>query len=102
MHGEVSRRRLTWRGWFVQCVLLSLLALHSVGLLHKHSTAADQNACVACQIADSQALDLPDPGTSSLSFLLVLLCLVALRHPEVISGPAAFRLPPSRAPPAFS
>jgi hypothetical protein len=102
MHGRGSRQRLTWRGWLVQCALLCLLALHAAGLLHRHSTAADHNACVACQVADNQALDLPDLGAGSLPFLLVLLFLIVLRHRDAVSGPELFLLPHSRAPPAFS
>ena len=100
-HRRKSRRRLTWLSWLIQCVLLCALILHAAGVLDTHSTPADQNACVACQVADNQALDLP-AGAGSLLFLLVLLFLIVLRQRDVASRPELFRLPHSRAPPAFA
>jgi hypothetical protein len=83
-------------------VLLGLLALHGAGILHTHATAADHHACVACQVSDNQALDLPDLCAGSLPFLFLLLFLIVFRHRDVVSGPESIRLPHSRAPPAFS
>ena len=100
-HRRKSRRKLAWLGWLVQCVLLCALFLHAAGVLDTHSTPADQKACVACQVADNQALDLPVTGAGSL-FLLVLLFLTVLRQRDVASRPELFRLPPSRAPPVFA
>jgi hypothetical protein len=84
----------------VQCALLCLLALHAAGLLDVHSTAAEQNACVACQVADNHTLGLPDPAASSVPFLLVLLFAIVLGHRDAIAGRLYFLLPPSQAPPA--
>jgi nitrate reductase gamma subunit len=101
-HRQKSRRKLAWLGWLVQCALLCALILHAAGVLDTHSTPADQKACVACQVADNQALDLPDTGAGSLLFLLVLLFLIVLRQRDVASRPELFRLPHSRAPPVFA
>ena len=101
-HQPKRRRRLTWLSWLIQCVLLCALILHAAGVLDTHSTPAEQKACVACQVADNQVLDLPDTGAGSLLFLLVLLFLIVLRQRDVASRPELFRLPHSRAPPAFA
>jgi hypothetical protein len=89
-----------WRVWVVQVALLCLLCLHSIGLLHKHATAAEHDACVACQIVDQQALDVPDAAGVLLA-LWLLLFLVAPWHRGVVLAAELFRRPPSRAPPFF-
>jgi hypothetical protein len=66
MSNRPGQRRQRWRVWAVQFALLCLLCLHSIGLLHKHVTAAEHDACVACQVVDHQALDVPDAGGGAL------------------------------------
>jgi len=94
-------RRLSWAGWISQCALLCLLALHSIGLLHKHDVPSSDDQCAACQVVNHQAvLDLPDLGSGWLVALLILLFLALPWHRGVVSGPAPFARPRSRAPPA--
>ena len=89
-----------WRTFIIQVALLCLLALHSAGLFHKHDTATEQDACVACQVVNHQAaLDLPDAGSGSLLPALVLLFLIILWHRGVVPGAMLFARPRSRAPP---
>ena len=101
MRHHRGHRRLSWGGWVIQCVLLFLLALHSVGLLHKHDAQADHDQCVACQVVNHQAaLDLPDMGAGSLLPILLLLFLLVAWHRGVVPSATLFLLPRSRAPPA--
>jgi hypothetical protein len=101
MHQQRGDRRLSWAGWFVQCALLCLLALHSAGLLHEHDAQAGADECVACQIANHQAaLDLPEVGAAALLALLLLLYLVLPARPGILPGVSPFARPRSRAPPA--
>ena len=100
MAGSLMHRKRGWRDWIIQFALLALLALHSVGLFHHHATAEEHDACVACQVADHQALDVPDVGIGPAVLLLVLLFLITPRHPR---APRCFRLfnrARSRAPPS--
>jgi len=101
MGSRPGRTRQYWRVWIVQIALLCLLALHSIGLLHKHATAADHNACVACQVVDHQALDVPDGGGGALLAHWLLLFLVVPWLRGVVLAVELFRRPPSRAPPFF-
>jgi len=89
-----------WRTVIIQVALLCLLTLHTLGLFHKHDTAAEEDACVACQVVNHQAaLDLPDAGSGSLLPALVLLFLVIQWHRGVVPGATLFTRPRSRAPP---
>jgi hypothetical protein len=99
---SLSRRKPRWRAFIIQVALLSLLSLHGLGLLHKHTAAADQDACVACQLINQQAaLDLPDAGSGLLAPALLLLFLVVPWHRGVVAGAGLFTRPRSRAPPSF-
>ena len=91
-----------WRAFFVQVLLLCLLSLHSLGLLSKHDSATEQDACPACQVLNHQAaLDLPDVGAGSLVPFLVFLFLVVTWHRDVLPGAPLFARARSRAPPSF-
>jgi hypothetical protein len=94
-----SNRKRALRTWVIQVALLCLIALHSVGLLHKHATAAEQDACPACQVADHQPLGVADAASGPPALLLALLCLVLLSHPGPARGFQLFYRPPARAPP---
>ena len=96
-HQETQR----WHVWAVQIALLCLIAFHSVGLLHKHATAAEHGTCVACQVVDHQALGVPEPSPGAPIALWMLLFLVASGHRDVLRIARSLRLPPSRAPPFF-
>ena len=101
MARSLSRGKHRWRAFFIQAALLCALTLHSLGLLHKHDTSTEQDACVACQVVNHQAaLDLPDAGSGSLLPALVLLFLVIPWHRGVVPGATLFTRPRSRAPPA--
>jgi hypothetical protein len=90
-----------WRTVIVQVALLCLLTLHTLGLFHKHDTATEQDACIACQLVNHQAaLDLPDAGSGSLLPVLVLLFLVVPWHRGIVPGASFFARARSRAPPA--
>ena len=98
-HPTYSKHR--WRTFFVQFALLCVISLHGLGLFHKHQTATEQDACVACQIVNHQAaLDLPNAGSGSLLPLLVLLFLVVPSHRGIVPGASFFARARSRAPPA--
>jgi hypothetical protein len=99
MGNRPRQSRQRWRVWIIQIALLCLLALHSIGLLHKHATAAEYDACVACQVVDHQALDVPDAGGGALLAQWLLLFLVVPWHRGVVLAAELFRRPPSRAPP---
>ena len=101
MGNRPGQRRQRWRVWVIQIALLCLLALHSIGLLHKHATAAEHGACVACQVVDHQALDVPGAAGSALLALWLLLFLVVPWRRGVVLAAELFRRPPSRAPPFF-
>jgi hypothetical protein len=88
------------RTWIVQVALLCLIGLHSVGMLHKHATAAEHDACFACQVVDHQPLGGGDATSGSLFFLLALLFLVPLWHSGIVAGFQFFNRPQSRAPPS--
>ncbi len=90
-----------WRSWVVRLALLYFIALHSVGLLHAHATAADRDACLACQVVDHQSLDAPDPGSALLCALLLLFYLGLPWAPRAAPTLALFARPHSRAPPSF-
>jgi hypothetical protein len=100
MAGSPNRRKGGWRNWIIQFALLLLLALHSVGLLHHHATAEEHDACVACQVADHQALDLPDAGLGLSFSVLALLFLVSPWHPRAARCSKLFNRARSRAPPS--
>ncbi len=91
--------RQRWRGWVVRLALLFFIALHSIGLLHNHVTAAEHDACLACQVVDHQPVDVPDAGAGTLHALLVLLCLALPWIPRVARRLERFGRPHSRAPP---
>ena len=99
---SLSSRKHGWRAFTIQVALLCLLSLHSLGLLHKHTAAVDQDACVACQLINQQAaLNLPDAGSGLLLPALVLLFIVVPWHRGVVAGDRLFTRPRSRAPPSF-
>ena len=100
MARRLSCGRHRWRTFIIQVALLCLLTLHSVGLFHKHDTASEQDACVACQVVNHQAaLDLPGTGSGLLLPALVLLFLVVPWHRVVVPGASFFARARSRAPP---
>ena len=92
-------RKHKWRIWLVQVALLCVIGFHSIGFLHKHVTVAEHDACVACQIADHQALDVPDLSSDVLPGLWVLLFLLVPSRRGVRLVADSFRRPPCRAPP---
>jgi hypothetical protein len=94
-----SNRRYSLRTWIVQVALLCLIGLHSLGLLHKHATVAEHDACLACQVVDHQPLGPADAASGPPSYLLALLFLVLLWHPGVVRSFQFFSRPQSRAPP---
>jgi len=100
MSKHPSHRLQRWRSWVVRLALLYFVALHSVGLLHAHATAADRDACLACQVVDHQSLDVPDAGPAPLYALLLLFYLALPWAPRVAPTLARFARPYSRAPPS--
>jgi len=96
-NGSNGKHRL--RTWIIQVALLCLIGLHSLGLLHKHATVAEHDACLACQVVDHQPLGTADAASGSPSYLLALLFLVLLWHPGVVRSFQLFSRPQSRAPP---
>jgi hypothetical protein len=87
------------RGRIIQVALLCFIGLHSLGLLHHHVTVTEQDACLACQIVDHQALDVPDTASGLLLPLFALLFLALPWHPGAIPTLRFFNRPRSRAPP---
>jgi hypothetical protein len=100
MSDKANQSRPGWHVWVVQIALLCLILLHSVGLLHKHATAAEHDGCFACQVADHQTVGAPDPEPVALGALGLLLFLIALCQRGALLVADSFRRPHSRAPPA--
>jgi hypothetical protein len=96
-----GNRNSRLRTWLIQVALVCLIALHSLGLLHKHANAAEQDACLACQVIDHQPLGAADAASGPTSVLLALLLLVLIPHPGAARGFRFFARPPSRAPPSL-
>ena len=94
-----SWRKHGLRTWIIQVALLCLIGLHSLGLLHKHPTVAEQDACLACQVVDHQPLGSADTASGSPAYVLALLLMVLLWHPGIVRESAFFICPQSRAPP---
>lgn len=87
------------RTWIIRVALLCFIGLHSLGLLHKHATLAEHDACLACQVVDHQPLGVADSASGSLPYLLALLFLVLPWHPGAVRSFQFFSRPQSRAPP---
>jgi len=99
MSQRAHRRKLHPRVWIIQLALVCFVALHSLGLLHHHATAAEHGACVACQVVDHQASSVPEAGSAPLVALLVWLLLGLPARPDAPRGFEFFSRPHSRAPP---
>lgn len=93
------RRKAALHSWITRFVLVLLLGLHSAGLFHHHATASEQIDCVACQVTDHQALDVPDAGAAAPLALLVLLFFVSPWYPPAVRFTRQFSRALSRAPP---
>jgi hypothetical protein len=87
------------RAWILRFVLLCFIVFHGLGLFHNHATEAEHSVCVACQVADHQALDVPDASLAPLYFLLVLLFLILPWYPKVSPCLGFFNRPQPRGPP---
>ena len=95
-----SNRTHSWRSRLIQLALLCFIALHSIGLLHHHVTAAEHDACVACQVVDHQTFDAPDLGSGLALSLLLLFYLALPWVPRVAPTRDPVDRPRSRAPPS--
>lgn len=93
-------RKATWNNWITRFVLVLLLGLHSAGLFHHHATADEQGNCVACQVTDHQALDVPNAAAAAPLALLVLLFFVSPWYPPAVRFTRRFNRALSRAPPS--
>ena len=87
------------RVWILQFALLCFIVFHGLGLFHNHATEAEHSVCVACQVAEHQALDVPDASLAPLFFLLVLLFLILPWYPKVSSCLGFYNRPQPRGPP---
>ncbi len=87
------------RVWVLQFVLLCFIVIHGFGLFHHHATEAEHTMCVACQVAEHQALDVPDASLAPLFSLLILLFLILPWHPKVAPSQSFFNRPQPRGPP---
>jgi hypothetical protein len=96
---RLSLTKHSMRTRIIQVALLCFIGLHSLGLLHHHVTVTEQDACLACQIVNHQALDVPDAASGLVLPLLALLFLVLPWHPGAIPSLRIFNRPRSRAPP---
>ncbi len=99
MSRQDHQQNVRWRRWIIQAALLCFLALHTVGLLHHHVTASEQDGCFACQVADHHPLDVPDVGLCA-GFVLVLLYLTRARLYSLSYSSKLLYRPRSRAPPS--
>lgn len=96
---RARRKRRDWRSWVVRLALLCFVALHSIGLLHHHTTTAERAACVACQVVDHQASNVPQTGCALLVAFVVWLVLALPARPQLPRRTELFSRPPTRAPP---
>jgi hypothetical protein len=87
------------RIWILQFALLCFIVFHGLGLFHNHATESEHKVCVACQVAEHQALDAPDASLALLFFLLVLLFLIQTWYPKVLPCLGFFNRPQPRGPP---
>ena len=87
------------RVWILQFALLCFIVFHGLGLFHNHATEAEHKVCVACQVAEHQAVDVPDASLAPLFFLLVLLFPILPWYPKVSPCLGFFNRPQPRGPP---
>jgi hypothetical protein len=92
-----SHAKSNWRIWVILVALLCFVLFHGLGLFHHHAIQAEHDKCVACQVAEHQALDVPNV---SFAPLIVLLFLVLPWRPRAVPSVIVFTRPHSRAPPS--
>jgi len=100
VHQHRNRAKYDWRTRVLWVALVCFVAFHGAGLFHHHATQAERDACVACQVAQHQALDVPEVGFAPLFALFVLLFAVPARQPRAVPTVLVFDRPHSRAPPS--
>ena len=92
--GTQNKRRL-----IIQFALLCFLALHAIAAVHKHVTAVELHACLACQLVDHEPLNSPGEAPS---LILIVLAAFLVAQPNalgIVSSLELFERPRSRAPP---
>jgi hypothetical protein len=99
MPKKMSFGKHNMRVWILQFALLCFIVFHGLGLFHQHASEAEHSVCVACQVAEHQALDVPDASLAPQFFLLVLLFLILPWHPKVSPCLGFFNRPQPRGPP---
>ena len=99
MPKHLSFGKHNMRVWILQFALLCFIVFHGVGLFHNHATEVEHQVCVVCQVAEHQALDLPDASLAPLFFLPVLLFLILPWYPKVSPCHGCFNRPQPRGPP---
>jgi hypothetical protein len=87
------------RIWILGFALLCFIVFHGLGLFHNHATEAEHRVCVGCQVAEHQALDVPDAILAPLYSLLILLFLILPWYPKVSPCLGFFNRPQPRGPP---
>jgi hypothetical protein len=101
MPKNLSSEKHKMHTWILRFALLCFIVFHGLGLFHHHVTEAEHSVCVACQVAEHQALDVPDADLAPLFFLLVLLFLILPWHPKVSPRLGYFTRPQPRGPPLY-
>lgn len=96
----LSHGKASLRVWILRFTLLCFIVFHAFGLFHKHATELEHSACAACQVAEHQALDVPEFGLTTFA-LASLLCVLRPWKPPAVHHLEFHVHPQPRGPPSY-
>jgi hypothetical protein len=97
---RLSHGKTSGRVWILRFVLLCFIIFHAFGPFHSHATELEHSACAACQVAEHQALDVPQAGFAAFA-LVVLLCVLRFGKPRAVHYLEFLVRPQPRGPPSY-
>ncbi len=97
---HLSHSKASGHVWIFRIALLCFIVFHAFGLFHSHATELEHSACVACQVAEHQALDVPQVGCATFT-LMVSPCVLWLRKPCAVYYVEFLVRPQPRGPPSY-